>query len=277
MLKLYQENIKGVFDMNKKYVSAAAAMMAAALLITGCGSTNQGDKKDAAAAKDEKTLVVGTEPTFPPFEFTEDEKDVGFDIDLSQAICDKIGYKMEVKNLGFDALIPALRSGQIDLIAAGMDATPERKKQVGFTDVYFKGGYTIVVRKDNTDITGYDSIAGKTVGAQVGSKATDYASEHGATVKQYDTNSQGWMELEAGTCDAVSIDKAVAMYYLKQGGDAKLKIVGDPILSRGVAMAVSLDKPELLEKVNNALKELKADGTYAMLYKKWFGEEPKGE
>ncbi|MCH4188587.1 MAG: basic amino acid ABC transporter substrate-binding protein [Megasphaera sp.] len=259
--------------MNKKYVAVAAAAMAAMVLMAGCGTSSQSESKDAA--KDQKTLIVGTEPTFPPFEFTENEKDVGFDIDLSQAVCDKIGYKMEIKNLGFDALIPALRSGQIDLIAAGMDATPERKKQVGFTDVYFKGGYTIVVRKDNTDITGYDSIAGKTVGAQVGSKAADYAGEHGATVKQFDTNSQGWMELEAGTCDAVSIDKAVAMYYLKQGGDAKLKIVGEPILSRGVAMAVSLDKPELLEQVNNALKELKADGTYANLYKKWFGEEPK--
>ena len=203
-------------------------------------------------------LIVGTEPTFPPFEFTEDGKDVGFDIDLLQAVSDKIGYKMEIKNLGFDALIPALKSGQIDLIAAGMDATEERKKQVDFTDVYFSGGYTVVVRKDNTDITGYESLAGKTVGAQVGSRAAFYAKEHGATVKEFDTNSQGWMELEAGTCDAVSIDSAVAMYYLKQGGDKNLKLVGDLIKDRNVAMAVSKEKPELREKVNNALKELKA-------------------
>ena len=218
--------------------------------------------------------VACTEPTFPPFEFTEDGKDVGFDIDLLQAVSDKIGYKMEIKNLGFDALIPALKSGQIDLIAAGMDATEERKKQVDFTDVYFSGGYTVVVRKDNTDITGYESLAGKTVGAQVGSRAAFYAKEHGATVKEFDTNSQGWMELEAGTCDAVSIDSAVAMYYLKQGGDKSLKLVGDLIKDRNVAMAVSKEKPELREKVNNALKELKADGTYAKLYKKWFGTEP---
>ncbi|KMO85705.1 amino acid ABC transporter substrate-binding protein [Megasphaera cerevisiae DSM 20462] len=261
--------------MNKKHIAIIAASLAAMTLAAGCGS-NSSDQKESAS-KEEKVLVVGTEPTFPPFEFTENDKDVGFDIDLTQAVCDKIGYKMEVKNLGFDALIPALRSGQIDLIAAGMDATPERKKQVDFTDVYFKGGYTIVVRKDNTDITGYDTITGKTVGAQVGSKAADHAKEHGANVKQFDTNTQGWMELEAGTCDAVSIDSAVAMYYLKQGGDQKLKIVGDPLLSRSVAMAVSKDKPELLEKVNAALKELKSDGTYAKIYKKWFGTEPVGQ
>ena len=213
--------------MNKKYVSIVAASMAALTLLAGCGSSTT--TKDTAD-KEQKTIVVGTEPTFPPFEFTENDKDVGFDIDLTQAVCDKLGYKMEVKNLGFDALIPALKSGD---------------------------------------------VVGKTVGAQVGSKAADFAREHGANVKEFDTNSQGWLELEAGTCDAISIDSAVAMYYLKQGGDAKLKLVGEPITSRGVAMAISKDKTELRDKVNNALKELKADGTYATLYKKWFGVEPK--
>ena len=160
--------------MKKKVTTLVAASLAALTLLAGCGSNGTADKKDGAA-KGDKTLIVGTEPTFPPFEFTENEKDVGFDIDLAQAVCDKLGYKMEVKNLGFDALIPALKSGQIDLIAAGMDATDERKKQIDFTDVYYQGGYTIVVPTGNTDITGYDSIAGKTVGAQVGSKAADYA------------------------------------------------------------------------------------------------------
>ena len=237
--------------MKKKVTTLVAASLAALTLLAGCGSNGTADKKDGAA-KGDKTLIVGTEPTFPPFEFTENEKDVGF-----------------------DALIPALKSGQIDLIAAGMDATDERKKQIDFTDVYYQGGYTIVVPTGNTDITGYDSIAGKTVGAQVGSKAADYAREHGANVKEFDTNTQGWMELEAGTCDAVSIDKAVAQYYLQQGGKDKLKIVGEPITSRGVAMGISKDKPELSKQVNEALKEIKADGTYAKIYKKWFGEEPK--
>ncbi len=262
--------------MNKKYLSIAAASLAAVSLMAGCGNSSS-DNNAAKEKEPENVIIVGTEPTFPPFEFVEDGKDVGFDIDLLQAICDKIGYKMEIKNLGFDALIPALKSGQIDIIAAGMDATEERRKQVDFTDVYFSGGYTLVVRKDNTDITGYASLPGKIVGAQVGARAAHYAREHGATVKEFDTNSQGWMELEAGTCDAVSIDSAVAMYYLRQGGDKTLKLVDDLIKDRNVAMAVSKDKPELLDKVNTALRELKADGTYAALYRKWFGEEPTAE
>ena len=261
----------------KKYVRYAMLGLAifALALLAGCGSNGTADKKDCAA-KSDKTLIVGTEPTFPPFEFTENDKYIGFDIDLANAIGEKMGSKVEVESLGFDALIPALRSGQIDMIASGMDATPERQKQVSFTDPYFHDGYSVVVRKDNTTINGFDDLKGRTVGSQVGTKGVDLATEAGATVKQYDANSQGWMELQSGTCDAVVINTSVALYYMKEGGDKDLKIVGDAKKAdAGIAMAVSKDKPELLEKVNKALADLKADGTYAKLYKKWFGVDPK--
>ena len=104
--------------MNKKCLALAAAAMAAVTLVAGCGSS--ADKKDGASGE-QKTLVVGMEPTFPPFEFTENDKYIGFDIDLANAIGEKMGSKVEVKSLGFDALIPALRSGQIDMIASGME------------------------------------------------------------------------------------------------------------------------------------------------------------
>lgn len=223
--------------MNKKCLALAAAAMAAVTLVAGCGSS--ADKKDGASG-DQKTLVVGMEPTFPPFEFTENDKYIGFDIDLANAIGEKMGTKVEVKSLGFDALIPALRSGQIDMIASGMDATPERQKQVSFTEPYFQDGYSVVVRKDNTNINGFDDLKGRTVGSQVGTKGVDLATEAGATVKQYDANSQGWMELQSGTCDAVVINTSVALYYMKEGGDKDLKIVGDAKKAdAGIAMAVS--------------------------------------
>lgn len=259
--------------MKKKFVLAAAALTAAAF-IAGCGSSTD----NAAAEKENTTFVVGMEPTFPPFEFTENDKYVGFDLDLAQAICDKMGVKMEVKSMGFDALIPALKSGQIDMIASGMDATPERAKQVAFTNPYFFDGYSVVVRKDNTAINGFEDLQGRVVGAQVGTKPVDLATERGATVKQYDANSQGWMELNSGTCDAVVINTSVALYYLKQGGSKDLKIVGESAVpNNGLAMAINKDKPEQLEKVNKALADLKADGTYAEIYKKWFGVEPPAD
>lgn len=185
---------------------------------------------------------------------------------------------MEVKSMGFDALIPALKSGQIDMIASGMDATPERAKQVAFTTPYFHDGYSVVVRKNNTAIHGFNDLQNRVVGSQVGTKGVELAQNAGATVKQYDANSQGWLELNSGTCDAVIINTSVALYYLKQGGDKDLKLAGDSQLAPdGLAMAISKDKPERLEKVNKAIKELKEDGTYAKLYQKWFGVEPPAD
>ncbi len=257
--------------MNKKVLALAALSLAAVTALSGCGSSDN----QKTADKEKNTLIVGLEPTFPPFEFTENDKYVGFDIDFSQAIAEKIGMKAEVKSMGFDALIPALRSGQIDMIASGMDVTPEREKQVSFTAPYFQGGYVVVVRKDNTDIHGFNDLSGRTVGSQVGTKGVDYAQEKGATVKQFDSNSQGWMELAGGTCDAVVINNSVALYYLKQGGSNDLKIVGEPIMAEGMGLAISKDHPELLEKVNKAIADLKADGTYAKIYMKWFGKEPQ--
>ena len=261
--------------MMKKGLLVAAVAVSTAALIAGCGSSSS----DSKTSSEKSTFVVGMEPTFPPFEFTENDKYVGFDLDLAQAVCDKMGVKMEVKSMGFDALIPALKSGQIDMIASGMDATPERAKQVAFTEPYFFDGYSVVVRKDNTTINGFEDLKGLTVGAQVGTKPVDLATQYGAgTVKQYDANSQGWMELNSGTCDAVIINTSVALYYLKEGGDKDLKIVGkSEVPATGLAMALNKDKPEQLEKVNKALADIKADGTYAKIYKKWFGVEPPAE
>lgn len=260
--------------MNKKLLILATTAVTATAVLAGCGSSGNKQEADKAGA----TFVVGMEPTFPPFEFTENDAYVGFDIDFAQAICDKMGVKMEVKSMGFDALIPALKSGQIDMIASGMDATPERAKQVAFTNPYFHDGYSVVVRKDNTSIHGFSDLKNCIVGTQVGTKGVDLAQDAGATVKQYDANSQGWLELNSGTCDAVIINTSVALYYLKEGGDKDLKLAGDSQLAPdGLAMAISKDKPERLEKVNKAIKELKEDGTYAKLYQKWFGVEPPAD
>ena len=230
----------------------------------------------AAGASQAAQLVVATDTAFVPFEFKQGDKYVGFDIDLWDAIAKELKLDYRLQPMDFNGILPALQTKNVDVALAGITIKDERKKVIDFSDKYYNTPPAIAVPKDS-DIKGVtpEDLAGKTVGAQVGSKAADYAREHGANVKEFDTNTQGWMELEAGTCDAVSIDKAVAQYYLQQGGKDKLKIVGEPITSRGVAMGISKDKPELSKQVNEALKEIKADGTYAKIYKKWFGEEPK--
>ena len=112
----------------------AIGALAAAVAMTGCGSSDKA--KDTNANGIPSVIRVGSETTFPPFEFTEGDKYVGFDLDLADAIIKQMGSKMEFKSMGFDALIPAVQSGQIDMIAAGLSANPERAKQVAFSDVY---------------------------------------------------------------------------------------------------------------------------------------------
>lgn len=109
--------------MNKKWILAGMAALTAMSVLTGCGTQSK-----EAAARTDKPLIVGTEPSFPPFEMAENDTYTGFDIDLANAIGEKLGRKVEIKAMGFDALIPALKSGQIDIIASAMSATEEQEK-----------------------------------------------------------------------------------------------------------------------------------------------------
>ena len=251
----------------KKLTAFALVAVAAMGLLAGCGN------EKPKMTQQEGVLRVGSETTFPPYEFTEGDKYVGFDVDLSEAIAKKLGLKMQFVSMGFDALIPAAQSGDIDMIAAGINATPEREKVLTFSDVYFKdAGYVTVVRKDNTSINSMQDLAGKTVGAQIGTIPVDMAKAiPNTTVKEIDSNATIFMELNAGTIDGAIIDNAVAMYYLKQGADKDLRLAGQPSESPGTVLGFKKDNTALRDAVNKALKELKEDGTYQKIYEKWFG------
>ena len=227
-------------------------------LLTACG-----DKKEAAApAKAEKVLRVGTNPTFAPFEFqAKGSNDLtGFDIDLAKALGKQMGYKVELVNLGFDGLIPALSTGNIDLAVSGMSITEERKNAVDFCDPYYTSGLIVLVRPDETNIKGINDLVGKRIGAQIGTTgATKASSVKGADVKQY--NNKG--------VDAVINDQPVVAYYLVNGG--KGKMVGDIMEAEYYGIAAKKGNKALVKQVNEALAALKKNGEYDKIYKKWFG------
>ena len=134
--------------MKKILFLVMAILAAASMMIAGCGG---GDKK---AAEPEKVLRVGTEPTFAPFEFQKEGSKSydGFDMDLARAIGKQMGYKVEIVSMGFDALIPALNSGNIDVVAAGMSINEERQKAVTFSEPYYTSGLIVMVNKDNNEV-----------------------------------------------------------------------------------------------------------------------------
>ena len=237
--------------------------------LAGCGQ-NSANKTGA------KVLKVGAEMSFPPFEFQEEgsKEYVGFDMDLARAVAKQMGYEIQIQNLGFDGLIPALEAGNIDMIVSGMSITEERAKKVAFSKPYYKSGLSIVVKADNTTIKSFKDLEGKNIAVQIGTTGAEEAKKiKDAKVREYNSNAEAYMELKAGGVDAVVNDLPVNEYYLAKSGDKNAKLLGDVINSEEYGMAMTKKNTALTEKVNAALDELKKNGEYDKIYMKWFGKK----
>jgi len=260
----------------KKAFMLLMAMVMMVMMVAGCGG---GDKKPAdKAAEAPKVLRVGTEPTFAPFEFQkEGSKDFdGFDMDLIRAIGKQLNMKVEIQNMGFDALIPAINAGNIDAAIAGMSITPDRQKAVNMSDPYYTSGLVVVVNKDNEAVKSVKDLDNKGIAAQIGTTGAERAAKvPGAKVKNFNTNSEVFLELKNKGVDAVIIDKPVAEYYLAQGGGKETaKIVGETMEAESYGISLKKNSP-LTAKINKALLDLKKNGEYDKLYEKWFGAVKK--
>ena len=240
-----------------------------ALLLTGCG----GEEKKAADSA--KVLRVGTEPVFAPFEFPkEGSKDLtGFDIELIEALGKQMGYKVEIVSMGFDALIPALNSGNIDVVAAGMSINEERQKAVTFSEPYYTSGLIVMVNKDNNEVKSIKDLEGKRIACQIGTTGENKSrTVEGAKVKAFNTQDEASLELKNGGADAVIGDAPVVEYYMTKAGKDFAKTVGERMEAEPYGIAVKKGS-KLAGDLNKALAELKKSGEYDKLYTKWFGEK----
>ena len=256
--------------MKKVFMMLMAMVMV--VMMAGCGG---GDKKAAQAPK---VLKVGTEPTFAPFEFQkEGSKEFdGFDMDLIRAIGKQLNMKVEILNMGFDALIPAINAGNIDLAIAGMSITPDRQKAVDMSDPYYVAGLVVVVRKDDNALKGVNDLNNKGIAVQIGTTGAERAAKvPGAKVKNFNTTAEVFLELKNKGVDAVIIDKPVAEYFLATGGGKDYaKIVGDTMEAESYGISLKKNSP-LTKEINKALLDLKKNGEYDKLYEKWFGAVKK--
>lgn len=227
-----------------------------------------------AGCAGKKTLIVGTEATFAPFEFV-DEKNVivGFDIDVINFISKEIGQKVEIKNQPFETLVESLASKQIDIVIAGMTITEERANKVLFSTAYYNASQVIVVRESESTISSTHDLTDKIIAVQVGTtgameaEAIKGSAEH-ADLKQFKRVNEAFMELQNGRADAVIIDAPVAKNYIaKLGG---LKLAGEPFTDEEFGIAVHKENGALMEQINKALDKLVQSGEYDKLLKKWF-------
>lgn len=254
--------------MNKKILALVmGAIFTFSAILTGCGGDN-------AKKTDEKVLKVACSADFAPFEFQEEgnKEYQGFDMDLIHALGNEMGYKVEISNIGFDGLIPALQAGNIDLVISGMTINEERKKNVLFSDPYYESGLTIVVREDEQNIKGFKDLEGKKVAAQIGTTGSNEAAKiKDCEVKNFNVISECFMELKSGGVDAVINDRPVNDYYLARTKSEGVKALSEKLTAEDYGMAIRQDNKELQEKVNAALKKLKENGEYQKIYDKWFG------
>ncbi|SFE01098.1 basic amino acid ABC transporter substrate-binding protein [Succiniclasticum ruminis] len=256
----------------KKALVLMMTLLMAVMMVAGCGG---GEKKAAQAPK---VLKVGTEPTFAPFEFQkEGSKEFdGFDMDLIRAIGKQLNMKVEILNMGFDALIPAINAGNIDVAIAGMSITPDRQKAVDMSDPYYVSGLVVVVGKDNAAVKSVNDLNDKGIAVQIGTTGAERAAKvPGAKVKNFNTNAEVFLELKNKGVEAVIIDKPVAEYFLATGGGKDYaKIVGDTMEAESYGISLKKNSP-LTKDINKALLDLKKNGEYEKLYTKWFGAVKK--
>jgi polar amino acid transport system substrate-binding protein len=241
-------------------------LLLTALLILGLIS--------ACAQADESVLVVATDATFPPFEFVDEttREIIGFDIDLMNAIAERADLNINYQNVSWDPLLAGMADCQYDMAISAMTITAERAQVFSFSDPYINAGQIVAVAFGNDTINGPDDLPGTTIGAQIGTTgAMEAEAIPGATTRVYDTYELAFLDLANGQIDAVIADYPTAVAFVNQNAD-RLMVVGEVFTDESYGIAFCMGNDELIDQVNAALAELRAEGFIDELVLTWYGD-----
>lgn len=280
----------------RTFISLMSVMAAAGVLtLAGC-SSNSGSSAAASGAASSAAstgaadqlaaiqangkLVVALEGAWQPWSY-HDESDtlVGYDVEVSRAIAEKLGVEPEYVESDWDSLFAGLDAGRFDIVCNGVEVTDERAKTYDFTEPYGYIHTALAVRKDNDEITSFEDLKGKTTANSLASTYMELAESYGATVQGIDTLEETIQLLTAGRIDA-TLNADVSFYdYLNVHPDADFKLVAQTEDASHVAIPVRKgdDSASLLEAINTAIEELRADGTLKALGEKYFGQDISSE
>lgn len=271
--------------MNKKlWAKAALAAVAAAgvMMAAGCGGSD--DKKAAAGdkqgpvmqkIKESGKIVVGTASGYPPYEFIDaskgDKTVIGIDMEIAQALADKLGVKLEVQDMNFSALLSSLAANKVDIAIAGISPTPERAKAVDFSDTYLNDRNIMLIRKsDMGKFTKIDDFYGKNISAQKSTQQETLAKEFlkDAKIVSLDRIGDALMELQHGKVDGVPCQRAVAQQYLIMNPEIADSGVYFEGKDSAAAVAVPKGNEDFLKLINEIIKEAHDNGEF----EKWTQE-----
>lgn len=263
--------------MKRLRVAALIALVFALATVVGaCGGGGGETTAGGTTAMEGETVKVASDIAYRPFEFSRDGEPVGFDIDLMNEIGRRAGFTPEYQNVQFDGIIEGLNTNLYDAAISAMTITEERRQQVDFSDPYFNADQSLLVPSDS-NVQSVDDLADATVGVQLGTtgeiKANEFADEgRVGEVRTFNTVEDAFSALENGQVDAVINDLPVSQDKANTS-DGRLKIV--QTIPTGEQYGIAFPKgSELVPRVNDALAQIKEDGTYAEIYEKWIGRKP---
>ena len=278
----------------RTFISLMSIMAAAGVLtLSGCSNSSSSTAASgtaasvAPAASDQLSsiqssgkLIVALEGAWQPWSF-HDESDtlVGYDVEVSRAIAEKLGVEPEYVESDWDSLFAGLDAGRYDIVCNGVEVTDERAKTYDFTEPYGYIHTALAVRKDNEDIISFEDLKGKTTANSLASTYMELAESYGATVQGIDTLEETIQLLTAGRIDA-TLNADVSFYdYLNVHPDADFKLVAQTEDASHVAIPLRKGDASatLLEAINTAIEELRADGTLKELSEKYFGQDISAE
>lgn len=255
----------------KKLLAFAITVVLIATCLVGCGgSDSKSDNKLETVTEGKLTMATNAE--FPPYEFYEGEKVVGIDAEVAEKIAEKLGLELEISDVSFDSIIPGVQSGKYDMGMAGMTVTDERKRSVNFSDSYATGIQSVIVKEDSP-IKSIDDLDGKKIGVQTATTGDIYASDdYGEdNVKRFENGAAAVAALTANKVDCVIIDNEPAKAYVE--ANKGLKILDTEYAVEDYAICFSKDSEELQKKVNDALNELKKDGSIQKIVDKYINAD----
>ena len=266
----------------KKILSAILAgtmMCSMAIGFAGCGGSGEASKtettapaetkaastadsatKDSANKGENGELHMATNAFFEPYEYYENDKIVGIDAEIAEAICDKLGYTLVIDDMDFDSIITAVQSGKADFGMAGMTVTEERKQATDSTETYTNAVQVIIVKEGSDKVKAKDDLKTAVIGVQMGTTGDIYVSDYeadGATIERFNKGADAVLALAQGKVDAVVIDNEPAKAFVAQ--NEGLVILDEPFENEEYAICVAKGS-ELTEKINGALAALKEEG-----------------
>jgi L-cystine transport system substrate-binding protein len=278
----------------KKFTIMFALLVSFMFILSGCGTSeneaNNEDKKTEenasggenateekdllAEIKDEGVLTVGTEGTYPPFTFHDENGELtGFDVEIAREVAERLGVEAEFMETQWDAMFAGLDSERFDMIANQVGIRPDRQEKYDFSEGYITSAAVLIVNESNTDIKAFEDLEGKKSAQSLTSNYGDIAKSHGAELVGVEGFNQAIELLAQNRADATINDNLSFLDFKKQKPDAPVKIVATADDASQSGLMFRKGNETLVDEVNKALQGMIKDGTYLEISKKWFGED----